>query len=75
MSNKRYTEEFKVATVGQVTECGHGVAEVAQRLGITTHSLYAWTKKYGPASAEHQSKTADDKGHRSFGSRQSVHKR
>ena len=60
MSSKRYTEEFKVAAVGQVTERGHGVAEVASRLGTTTHSLYAWIKKYGPDSVEHQSKTADE---------------
>ena len=24
------------------------VADVAQRLGTTTHSLYAWIKRYGP---------------------------
>ena len=32
--------------------------EVASRLGMTTHSLYAWKQKYGPDSAEHQEKTA-----------------
>ena len=42
MSSKRYTEEFKVAAVGQVTERGHSVADVSKRLGVTTHSLYAW---------------------------------
>jgi transposase len=39
MSGKRYTDEFKVEAVKQVTERGHSVAEVAERLGITTHSL------------------------------------
>ena len=56
MSNNRYTEEFRVEAVRQVVERGHSVAEVASRLGITTHSLYAWKKKYGPDSAEHQAK-------------------
>ena len=40
-SSKRYPEEFKVEAVKLVTEKGHNVAEVAARLGTTTHSLYA----------------------------------
>jgi transposase len=47
MSSKRYTEEFKIEAVKQVTERGHGVYDVAGRLGITTHSLYAWIRRYG----------------------------
>lgn len=31
MSGKRYTDEFKIEAVKQVTERGHSVAEVAQR--------------------------------------------
>jgi transposase-like protein len=50
MSNKRYTEEFKIEAVKQVTERGYSVQDVAKRLGITTHSLYAWRKKYGQGS-------------------------
>jgi len=45
MSGKRYTDEFKIEAVKQVTERGYSVADVAQRLGITTHSLYAWKIK------------------------------
>lgn len=41
-SGKRYTEEFKIEAVKQVAERGYSVAEVAERLGATTHSLYAW---------------------------------
>jgi transposase len=41
MSNNRYTEEFKVVAIRQVVERRHSVAEVASRLGVTTHSLYA----------------------------------
>ncbi len=47
MSGKRYSDEFKIEAVQQVTERGHSVAEVAQRLGITTHSLYAWIQVFG----------------------------
>lgn len=59
MSNNRYPEEFRVEAIRQVVERGHSVAEVASRLGITTHSLYAWKKKYGTDSAEHQAKAAE----------------
>lgn len=45
MSARRYTEAFKVEAVKQVTERGHSVADVANRLGVTTHSLYEWLRK------------------------------
>ncbi|EKK5548095.1 IS3 family transposase [Enterobacter hormaechei] len=51
MSGKRYPEEFKIEAVKQVVDRGHSVASVATRLDITTHSLYAWIKKYGPDSS------------------------
>ena len=47
MSSKRYTDEFKIEAVRQVTDRGFKVADVAERLGITTHSLYAWIRKFG----------------------------
>lgn len=50
MSNKRYTEEFKREAARQVTEHKHSTAEVAQRLGINKHSLYAWVRDYGSAT-------------------------
>ena len=52
MSSKRYTEEFKVEAVKQITERGYSVCSVARRLGVTTHSLYAWRKKYGEGSEQ-----------------------
>ncbi len=42
LSGKRYTDEFKIEAVKQAAERGYSVADVAQRLGIATHSLYAW---------------------------------
>ncbi len=58
MSRKRYPEEFKIEAVKQVTEKGHSVAEVAARLGTTTHSLYAWIKRYDPQQP-HPTKSTD----------------
>lgn len=50
MSSKRYTEEFKIEAVKQVTDRGYSVADVAGRLGISIHSLYAWRKRYANPS-------------------------
>ncbi len=57
MSGKRYPEEFKIEAVKQVTKKGYSVAEVVTRLGTTTHSLYAWLKRYDQA----KSKATEDK--------------
>ena len=46
MSNQRYPEEFKIQAVKQVTEKKLPVSEVAARLGVSVHSLYAWVKRY-----------------------------
>lgn len=46
MSGKRYTEEFKIEAVKQVTDRGYPVADVAERLGISQHSLYQWVKQF-----------------------------
>jgi transposase len=58
-SNKRYTEEFKIEAVKQVTERGYSVADVAERLGTTTNSMYGWLKRYGEKSPQQLNK-ADD---------------
>ena len=47
ISSKRYTDKCKIEAVRQVTDRGFKVADVAQRLGVTTHSLYAWLRKFG----------------------------
>jgi transposase len=46
MSSKRFTEEFKLEAIKQITERQYSIAEVSARLGVSTHSLYAWVKKY-----------------------------
>ena len=55
MSAQRFTPEFKEEAVKQVTERGHSVAEVAARLGVSTHSLYKWVKAVSPGRSEQQS--------------------
>lgn len=54
MSNPRYPEEFKIQAVNQVTEKKLPVADVAPRLGVSTHSLYAWIKRYSKPQEERQ---------------------
>ena len=46
MSGKRYTDEFKIEAVKQVTERNYKLSDVADRLGVTTKSLYAWVARY-----------------------------
>lgn len=49
MSNQRYTPEFKEEAVRQVLEKGHSVPEVAERLGVSGHSLYKWVNAVKPS--------------------------
>lgn len=44
MKRARYPAEFKAEAVKQVTDRGHGVVEVAKRLGISDKSLYLWVR-------------------------------
>lgn len=54
MSGKRYSEEFKIEAVRQVTDRGYKISDVARRLGVTTKSLYDWINRYGDESSQHQ---------------------
>ena len=58
MSSKRYPDEFKVEAVKQVAGYGHSVEVVVSSLGVATHSLYAWIKKFDPDSADNVTATA-----------------
>ena len=55
---KRYTQQFKEEAVKQVVERGYSVAEVAERLGISTKTLYHW-KASMHASAKEVEATDD----------------
>lgn len=52
---KRYTEEFKVEAVKQITERGYSVQEVAERLGISIKSLNHWRSQLSGNKAARQS--------------------
>ena len=54
MSGKRYTEEFKIEAVNQITGRGYKVVDVSDRLGVTSKSLRDWVKKYGDTNSQHQ---------------------
>ena len=54
MSSKRYTEEFKMEAVKQVTERGYSEADVASRLGVSYDSVHDWVKKYSVPSEQRQ---------------------
>jgi len=46
MSGIRFTDEFKRDAVAQVVDRGYSVAEVSERLGISTKSLYTWKAQF-----------------------------
>jgi transposase len=54
MSSQRFTPEFKEEAVRQVVDRGYSVAEVAARVGVSTHSLYQWVKAVKPDNTEKQ---------------------
>ena len=54
MSGQRYTPEFKDEAVRQVVERGYSVADIAQRLGVSVHSLYKWVNAVKPGKSEEQ---------------------
>ena len=57
MSGQRYTEEFKIQAVKQVTEQGHSMTSVSERLGVSYKSIHDWVKKYSKPVKQRQ---ADD---------------
>jgi transposase len=52
MSSQRFAPEFKDEAVRQIVERGHPVSEVAERLGVSAHSLYKWVKAVRPNKTE-----------------------
>ena len=51
MTLPHFTDDFKIDAIKQITERGHSVADVSKRLGVSTHSLYAWMKRFSKPSA------------------------
>jgi transposase len=60
MGKGNFSDDFKRDAVRQITERGYPVAEVSQRLGVSQHSLYVWTKLFGkPAGAGEGAQAAE----------------
>jgi transposase-like protein len=51
MKRVRYPAQFKAEAVKQVSERGHGVVNVAKRLGMLDKSLYLWVPRSSLALA------------------------
>ena len=51
MGKGNFSDDFKRDAIIQITERGYPVAEVARRLGVSPHSLYAWKKKFSKPSS------------------------
>ena len=51
MGQGNFTEDFRLDAIKQITERGHSVADVSKRLGVSTHSLYGWMKRYATRPA------------------------
>lgn len=62
MINQRYSAEFKDEAVRQVVDRGHSVSEVAERLGVSSHSLYKWVKGVKPSKSEQEAAVLVVKG-------------
>lgn len=54
MSGQRYTPEFKDEAVKQVLDRGFSISDVAERLGVSQHSLYKWVNAVKPGKSELQ---------------------
>jgi len=57
---KRYTQEFKIEAVKQVTDRGYSIAEVSERLGICSKTLYHWRSQLSEQPTIVKSKSSDD---------------
>jgi transposase len=58
MGKSPFSDDCKRDAVLQITERGYPVTDIADRLGISKHSLYEWKKRFSkPASAP-----ADEQG-------------
>lgn len=54
MSKQRFTPECKEEALRQIIERGYKVADVAERLGVSAHTLYQWIKAVKPDKSEQQ---------------------
>ncbi len=46
MDKTKFTDDFKLDAIKQITERGYSVADVPRRLIVRIYSLYSWMKRY-----------------------------
>ena len=56
----RYTDEFKQEAAAQVVSQGHSVKSVADRLGVSTKSIYDRVKLYGDKTGHADQQDKDE---------------
>ena len=59
MGTSNFTDDFKRDAVAQITERGYSAKEVSARLGVSTHSLHAWKRKFAKAVSGNTEKDAE----------------
>lgn len=59
MGKPNFSDEFRRDAVAQITELGYPVAEVSQRPGVSTHSLYAWKRQFAKMASGDTGKDAE----------------
>lgn len=47
------------STVAKITERGYLASEVAERLGVSKHSQYAWKRKFAKTASDESGKDAE----------------
>jgi transposase len=60
MSARKYSEEFKVEAVKQVTVQGHPARQVAKRLGVSLDTMYRWVRERGRDPALQRAESEKD---------------
>ena len=59
MGKPNFSDEFKRDAVAQINERGYPVAAVSQRLGVSSHSLYAWKRQFAKVMSGDAGKDAE----------------
>ena len=47
MKKRKFSEQFRLEIVEQVTGMNKSVAEVSDRYGVSHNTIYKWIKLYG----------------------------
>jgi len=50
MGTIKYSDDFKLDAVAQITERGYAVTEGSRWLGVNQHSLYTWRRNFSQPS-------------------------